>query len=133
MRCFPTKLTRTTNYTDLLNNNGVGMWQESFQLTALQFEYIKNGKSQIQNWSTNLFIASIGYILIILAKILSNILGEAQTISNLEKYVIVITISIAIILFLIDHFIPSNRQKTMKQIQKHFENSPAQQQSRKEN
>ncbi len=126
------ELTQTTHFDNIITGVKVGTWQENFQLTALQFEYIKNGHSQWHNWASNILIASITSLLLILAKITSNFFGEKQIITNLELYALGSAIILSIILYVIAFFIPNNNKKTMKKIQDHFKELPEIQQIKRE-
>ena len=125
------ELTETINYnTDSFTEENVGTWQRAFLLNALDFEYIKNGKSQLHNWANNIFIASIASGLMILAKLIANLSGETENITNLEWYYMGIAFVVSIILYILKEFFPSSHKKTIKKIQEHFDKSPEIQQIR---
>lgn len=129
-----TKLTETTKYAeeDIITGNNIGTWQKSFQLTALQFEYIKNGKSHTHDWAHNIFIAFIGLGLMILTKFIANLFDKSFKITDLEIYSVAVAFTVSIFLYILNSIFPSNHKKTIKKIQEHFDSSPEIPQTKRE-
>lgn len=118
-------LNQTFEAMDILSNVSVGTWQEDYLLTELEFERIKSDKSITFLWAHRIFLSTIGFGIIIAAKGISTWVNVPERISIVEWAAlgigVVVSIFIYIVGYIVDYFLPNNRKRVMKNIERHFD------------
>jgi hypothetical protein len=122
------QITETIPVHGLLSGANIGTWQADYPLTALDFEYIKNGKPVTFNWANSFLLTSIGFGLNLLGKGVSQWTNVKQEIYIGEWIALGCGIALSFILYFIGLVLPNNRKRVMKEIQNHFKSSPKQRQ-----
>lgn len=126
------EITTTIPVHGLLSGASIGTWQADYPLTAIDFEYIKNGKPITFDWAISLFLTTVGFGLSVFAKYASQFTGVQQEIYDGEWIALSVGVSLSVLLYLIGLLLPNNRREVMRTIEKHFKNSPRQRQLVKE-
>lgn len=117
-------ITETIQVQELISGASVGTWQANYQLTAVEFEHLKNGKPVLFIWSTSLFLTTIGFSLNLVAKVFSVFDEVEQTVTTGEWVTLSLGAGISLLLFAIGSFLPNNKKRVQKTISDHFESSP---------
>ncbi|MDY7841548.1 hypothetical protein UXA24_11260 [Aeromonas caviae] len=122
------KITATIQVEGILLDSDVGTWQANYQLTALEFEHIKNGKPVTFNWANSILLTVIGYGFSLAPRAVSKLTGAEKTISiaNGEYITFLLGLGAAVVLYAIGLLMPNDRRAVMKSIQEHFKKSPKQ-------
>lgn len=110
----------------LADSATMGTWQADYQLTALEFEYIENGKPVTFNFANSILLTTFGYGFSLAPKMLSKLSKDTSgvTISDGEWITLAIGAGLVVLLYAIGLLMPNNRKKVMKKIRNHFEVSP---------
>lgn len=122
------QITETIPVHGLLSDANIGTWQADYPLTALDFEYIKNGKPITFNWANSILLATFGFGLNIIGKGVSQLAGVQQQIYVGEWIALGIGCAVSIVLYIVGLALPNDRKRVMCDIQKHFKISPKQRQ-----
>lgn len=126
------QLDQTTVVSGLSSGSSVGTWRADYPLTGRDFEHLRHGRPVTFNWANSVMLTTIGLLLNILGKYLSQKSGVTITIYIGEWVALWVGIIIAIILYLIGLAFPNDRKKIMKKLKEHFDNSPKKRQMLKE-
>ena len=118
------QITETIPVHGLISGATIGTWQADYPLTALDFEYIKNGKPMTFNWANSSLLTSFGFGLNLLGKGVSQFANVKQDIYIGEWIALGCGIGFSIILYSIGLVLPNNRKSIMKKIQDHFKKAP---------
>ena len=122
------EITETIPVHGLLSGASIGTWQADYPLTALDFEYLKNGKPITFNWANSILLTTIGFGLNLAGKGASQLAGVQQQIYIGEWVALVIGLITSILLYSMGLALPNDRKRVLKEIQAHFKNSPKQRQ-----
>jgi hypothetical protein len=118
------QISQTIPVHGLLSGASIGTWQADYPLTAIDFEYIKNGKPITFNWANSIFLATVGFGFNILGKGASTLAGIPQQIYIGEWITLGAGVFISIILYAFGLALPNDRKRVMKEIKEHFNNAP---------
>lgn len=119
------QITETVPVHGLVSGAQMGTWQADYQLTALDFEHLKNGKPITFAWAQSLFLATLGFSLSIAGKgAAANFFGAQQEILVGEYITLCIGFAISVVLYVIGLFFPNEKKRVMTEIKNHFKNAP---------
>lgn len=108
-------------------NPTLGIWQESYPLGALEFEYLLNGKPTILKYTTGFFFALIGYLITIVPKLFNQYFdNQPNMVTKGDWCAIIFGIVIIFITYVISLLCPNNYKKTVQSIESHFKQAKTQ-------
>ncbi len=100
----------------IISNFQIMVSHEPFVLAKDEYQVLKSGNSFIANSATNILAATIGIALIIAAKYFSR-----TKIEDWELYVFYFGLILTAAAFVLAKFLPNDKKKLLKKIDKHFE------------
>ena len=118
------QITETVSFHGLVSGAQMGTWQADYQLTALDFEHLKNGKPSTVVWTQSILLVTAGFALGIAGKASAKFFGAPQEIFLGEWIAIAIGGFVSAILFVAGLFLPNEKKRVMSEIDNHFENAP---------
>jgi len=99
--------------------------QEPFYLTEIDFYHLTKGKSKVSQLGLAVFLSSIGYLLILVAKLAAkHIFDKLAPIEVWEWLVVCVGVIAGIVIYSISSLLPCNATRLKKEIKQHFEKSP---------
>lgn len=117
-------ITTTVAIDSLLTGAAIGTLQEDFLLCEADFLRLKNTGTPLTSWSFNLLFASIGYLLNIIPKWLSQMAGKPDGVSDAEWIVLAIGFLLSGLLYLVGIFLKNERKELLDRMEQHFRAAP---------
>ena len=114
----------TVPYDSVKEEPRIVMAQEPNYLSEAEYVHLKNGDSKALNAGIVIFLTSVSYLLILLAKLFTINVKNSQAIiiEDWEWHVVWIAAILGLLIFIIFKFIfPSEQSKVMEEIKKHYE------------
>jgi len=102
----------------------VGLFQEVFLLCEADYLHIRNGKPMTLNWAHGFLLASVGLGLSIIGKLFSVPWGTHSSVHLGEWIGLSVGFFISFVLYMIGLALPNDRKRVLKQIERHFADSP---------
>lgn len=115
----------TVSSEEVKQDASIQIAQEPYYLSEAEYVHIKNGDSKSIFLGITIFLTSIGFLLVLLAKLfVIRVQNGSAIIEPLEWHVVWIGAILGVIIFLIGKFIfKSEKYKVMKSIKTHYEKS----------
>ena len=111
---------------------GIEIAQEPFYLTEADYIHISRGNLLPLQAGVTIFLASIGFLLVLLAKLLTAKINQtAALIEAWEWHVVWLGIAFATIIYVIGKVLPNDKRRLMNEIKEHFRKTPRLRQSPK--
>lgn len=108
--------------------------QEPYYLTEIDFYHLTKGKSKAAQFGMAVFLTSIGYLLILVAKMTAVRVFEKPVVIEEWEWLVVVIGSVAgMIVYCISSFIFCDSTRLKKEIKEHFEKTPKARQLKGEN
>ncbi|MCP4990635.1 MAG: hypothetical protein GY928_32720 [Colwellia sp.] len=99
--------------------------QEPYYLTEVNFYHLTKGKSKAAHIGLASFLTSVGYLLVLIAKITAiELFNKTIKIEEWEWLVVLIGSIIGIVVYFVSSIFFCDSTKLKKEIKLHFENSP---------
>lgn len=117
-------ITKTVVTEDLLTGVSIGTLQADFLLCEADFMRLKGEGSVFVTWSLNVLFATIGYAMSILPKLISDLVGKDERVSQSEWVALGIFSAISLLLFLLSKVMHNEKKELLKSISKHFKSAP---------
>lgn len=117
-------ITTTLAIDSLLTGAAIGTLQEDFLLCEADFVRLKNTGTPLTSWSFNFLFASIGYLLSIVPKWLSQLAGKSDGVSDAEWTVLAIGFLLSGLLYLIGRCFRNERKELLNKMEQHFRAAP---------
>jgi hypothetical protein len=120
----------TVTYDSVKKEPKIEMVQEPYYLSEAEYGHLQRGDSKALTAGVSIFLASVGCLLILIAKLFTlTFINSNTAIEEWEWQVVWIGIALGLfIYFVFKWIIPSEKSKVMKNIKKHYKKSrPAKQ------
>ena len=104
---------------DVLSEASIWSTQKDFPIREVDYVHLKQRQPATLIVSTSFFFAGLGYAYSIIAK-----LFEETTVKNGEWITLAIGMGLALLIFLIGHFLQNPKKKLMKDMEEHFRKAP---------
>ncbi|MDF4211066.1 hypothetical protein P2W50_30915 [Pseudomonas protegens] len=117
-------LTQTLFTDDMLSGISFATIQADYPLSAADYMQLKNGWVSVHGWALNFGFATFGYALSIFPKIFSLFLGGNEVVNKGEWVTLGLGGGVALVLYLLGFFLPSDKKTIMKSISDHFKHTP---------
>lgn len=99
--------------------------QEPFYLTELDFYHLTQGKPKAAQFGVAVFLSSIGYLVILVAKLAAtHLFNRPAPIEAWEWVVVGVSILASIVVYGVASILPCEETRLKKEIKQHFEKSP---------
>lgn len=98
--------------------------QPQYQLSAIDYNYLKNPQRKIDNFAVSSFFVGVGLGLTSAGRWLSNYLGTQSKFEMYEFVAAVLAFIIAFICWFIGYLQPNPQKDLLTKIDKHFEENP---------
>lgn len=110
---------------DIRQEARIEIAQEPFYLVEADFIRLKHDRPAIFIWAERLLIASLGYGLSLIGKVVSGLVtGQTPEIKIWELITFLAALFIGLITIIIGHFLPNERKNVINDIQNHFRSAP---------
>ena len=115
----------TVPYDSVKKDPKIEMVQEPYYLSEAEYIHLKSGDSKALKVGITIFLASIGYLLILIAKLFTLTFISSDTkIEDWDWHVFWIGAAIGLFIYIIFKWVvPSEKSKVMKAIEKHYKKS----------
>jgi hypothetical protein len=117
-------ITQTLVTENLFTGVSIGTFQEDFPLCEADFLRLKNDGSPWSTWSLNILFVVMGYGMSLLPKLISEIAGKPEKISQSEWWALVVGLAISLVLFLIGKSLPNEKKELLSRMATHFKSAP---------
>ncbi|WP_447837508.1 hypothetical protein [Aeromonas salmonicida] len=117
-------ITQTLETGNLLTGVSIGTFQEDFPLCEADFLRLKNDKNLWSAWSLNILFTVMGYGMSLLPKLLSEIVGKPEKVTQTEWWALVIGLAVSFVFFLIGNYRPNDKTELLSRMATHFKSAP---------
>lgn len=109
---------------DFETGAALASFQEPFILTHADFLHLQSSNQTATAWATNFMAAALGYAISVAPKVVDKIHGVPDSgLKAGEVWVIGGAVFVSVLLFILGHYLPSDRRKVISRITSHFESA----------
>ena len=109
---------------DLLSGAIIGTFQEDYRLCEADYVRLKTGKPMTLGWAMSILLATFGYSLSLIPKLLGELTGKPVEIAKAEWLTLLIGLCLSGLLYILGLYLPNERKAVMKDIENHFKKAP---------
>ncbi|WP_313317477.1 hypothetical protein [Pseudomonas sp.] len=121
-----TNITETVVLSQALSGNSIASIQAIYPFTEADYVRLDSQGNIVKTWATSFLFVAIGSAVTLLQNVFKDGLERPNDIAPGDLVVLAVLSLVTVLLFAVSAFVPNEKKKLMKRIDKFFKNSPSQ-------